>query len=161
MSWSSPIFDRTSEDVLKVQTYDTIGFKYLDENQKREWMSGLKGALNYFDLNRIEGNTEFLANLYEITGLTFKTNWQMTDIPERFDFQRIIDNVDVLRTRGKVLDSTPKTPSLPLNVHTKINDIEKILYDIYWVYENESLAFARDDERFKAELYANDDISVV
>ena len=113
MSWSLPIFDRTSEDVLKVQTYDTIGFKYLYENQKREWMSRLKGALNYFDLNRIEGNTEFLANLYEITGLTFKTNWQMTDIPERSDFQRIIDNINTLRTRGKVLDSTPKTPSLP------------------------------------------------
>lgn len=161
MSWNSPIFDRTSEDVLKVQTYDTIGFKYLDENQKREWMNGLKGTLNCSDLNRIEGNTEFLANLYEITGLTFKTNWQMTDIPEKSDFQRIIDNVNTLRARGKVLDSTPKTPSLPLNVHTKINDIEKILYDLYWVYENESLAFARDDERFKAELYANDDISVV
>ncbi len=124
-----------------------------------EWP--LKGALNCSDLNRIEGNTEFLANLYEITGLAFKPNWHMTDVPERSDFQRIIDNVDVLRTRGKVLNSTPKTPSLPLNVHTKINDIEKILYDLYWVYENESLAFARDDERFKAELYANDDISVV
>lgn len=38
-----------------------------------EWT--LKGALNYFDLNRIEENTEFLANLYEVTDLAFKTNW--------------------------------------------------------------------------------------
>ena len=90
MSWIEPVFDRTSDDVLKVQTYDTIGFQYLSNEQKSEWMGGLKGALNFKDLNRIENNMEFLANLYEIENMNFKTNWSYIDIPSRLDFQRIV-----------------------------------------------------------------------
>ena len=65
------------------------------------------------------------------------------------------------RYRVKVLKTTPKIPDLPLNFYQKINDLEKILYDLYWVYENESLAFARNDEKFKSELYSNDNITVI
>lgn len=161
MSWIEPIFDRIKGDVLKVQTYDTIGFKYLSDEQKSEWMNGLKGALNFKDLNRIENNMEFLANLYEIENMNFKTNWSYIDIPSRLDFQRIVDNLKVLVNRGKALKTTPKIPDLPLNSYQKINDLEKILYDLYWVYENESLAFARNDERFKSELYSNDNITII
>ena len=161
MSWIEPVFDRTSNDVLKVQTYDTIGFKYLSNEQKIEWMNGLKGALNFKDLNRIENNMEFLANLYEIENINFKTNWSYIDISSRLDFQRIVDNLKVLVNRGKALKTTPEIPELPLNFYQKINDLEKILYDLYWVYENESLAFARNDERFKSELYSNDNITVI
>ena len=53
MSWIEPIFDRIKGDVLKVQTYDTIGFKYLSDEQKSEWMNGLKGALNFKDLGPV------------------------------------------------------------------------------------------------------------
>ena len=161
MPWIEPIFDRTSDDVLKVQTYDTIGFKYLSNEQKIEWMNGLKGALNFKDLNRIENNMEFFANLYEIENMNFKTNWSYADIPSRLDFQRIVDNLKVLVNRGKVLKTTPKIPDLPLNSYQKINDLEKILYDLYWVYENGSLAFARNDEKFKSELYSNDNITII
>ena len=154
MSWIKPIFNRNSNDVLKVQTYDTIGFQYLSDEQKQEWMGGLKGALNFNDLNRIENNMEFLANLYEIENMNFKTNWSCIDIPSRLDFQRIVVNL-------KVLETTPKIPDLPLNSYQKINDLEKILYDLYWVYENGSLAFARNDEKFKSELYSNDNITII
>lgn len=33
--------------------------------------------------------------------------------------------------------------------------------DLYWIYENGNLAFARNDERFKSELYSNDDITII
>ena len=82
MSWIEPIFDRTSDDVLKVQTYDTIGFQYLSNEQKSEWMNGLKGALNFKDLNRIENNMEFLANLYEIENMNFKNPYSQNEIKE-------------------------------------------------------------------------------
>ena len=104
---------------------------------------------------------EFLANLYEIENMNFKTNWSYIDIPSRLDFQRIVDNLKVLVNRGKALKTTPEIPELPLNSYQKINDLEKILYNLYWVYENESLAFARNDERFKSELYSNDDITII
>lgn len=104
---------------------------------------------------------EFLANLYEIENMNFKTNWSYIDISSRLDFQRIVDNLKVLVNRGKVLKTTPKIPELPLNSYQKINDLEKILYDLYWVYENGSLAFARNDKKFKSELYSNDNITVI
>lgn len=70
--WIPPVFDRTSEDVLKVQSYETIEFKYLTEEQKAEWLSGLKGAWNYKDLSRIENDTEFLADIYGIKNMNYE-----------------------------------------------------------------------------------------
>lgn len=160
--WVRPVFDRTSQDVLKVQTYENIGFKYLTNEQKEEWLNGLKGALNKNDLNRIENNTEFLAEIYGISGMTFKTNWGYTDILSRPDYERILGNIRTLTTVFETLESTPSIPELPLNTYRKINDLERILYDIYWVYENQSLAFSREDEIYRSELYSGDaDITVI
>lgn len=161
MAWQTPIFDRTDEDVLKVQTYDLIGYKYLTNEQKSEWDNGLKGALNYKDLNRIEGNIEYLEDVYGAEGLDIKTNWIYTDIPKTSDFQRILNNIEALSELYEVFDTTPNIPNIPINTYQKINDIEKILYDMYWIFENKSLAFARDDKIYGAELYANDDITVI
>ena len=161
MAWETPIFDRTEEDVLKVITYDNIGYKYLTQEQKAEWDNGLKGALNYVDLNRIEGNIQHLFNIYGIVGITIKTNWNYTDIVTVNNFQRILNNIDRLRNTFKVYETTPNTPNIPINTYQKVNEIEKILYDMYFIYENGSLAFARNEPVYKAELYANDDITVI
>lgn len=160
--WVRPVFDRTSQDVLKVQIYENIGFKYLTNEQKEEWLNGLKGALNKNDLNRIENNTEFLAGIYGISSMTFKTNWGYTDILSGSDYERILGNIRTLTTVFETLESTPSIPELPLNTYRKINDLERILYDIYWVYENQSLAFSREDEVYRSELYSGDaDITVI
>ena len=154
--WISPVFDRTSEDVLKVQSYETIGFKYLTDEQKAQWLSGLKGAWNYKDLNRIENDTKFLADIYGMKGINFKTDWTYTDIPNQSDIKRICDNIDKLRVYFKVAETTPKTPKLPINTHQKANDLEQILFDMFYFYENETHAFSRDHEVYKAELYSGE-----
>ena len=161
MSWQTPIFDRTEQDVLKVITYDNIGYKYLTDEQKAEWDNGLKGALNYTDINRIEGNIAYLFDIFGVSNITVKTNWSYNDIVHISDFQRILNNIDSLRSLFEVFATTPATPNVPINTHQKVNDIEKILYDMRWIYENGSLAFARNDPVYKAELYSNDDIPVI
>ena len=127
MAWIQPIFDRTDEDVLKAITYDNIGYKYLAQEQKAEWDNGLKGALNYTDINRIENNIKYLANLYEIADIYSKTDWTYTDIITRGYFRKILDDIDKLRTFFKVFDDTPQTPNCPINTYQQVNDIEKIL----------------------------------
>lgn len=161
MKWLKAVFNRTSEDVLKVQSYDTIGYKYLTPEQQKEWLSGLKGAWNYKDVNRLESNTKFLADLYGVQGMSFKTDWSYKDVLSKDSVQRILDNINKLRDYFKVYESTPATPDIPINTYQKVNDLEKILYDMYFVFENESLAFTRDDKIFGAELYSGDDISVI
>lgn len=161
MAWQTPIFDRTDQDVLKAITYDNIGYKYLTNEQKAEWDNGLKGTLNYNDLNRIEGNIKYLFDIFGVINIDVKTNWNYTDIPTLSDFQRILSNIERLRDLYKVFEETPVTPNIPINTYQKVNDIEKIIHDMYFIYENGSLAFARNDPLYKAELYANDDIPVI
>ena len=87
MSFIQPITDRTILDIDKLQEYDEIGYKNLTTEQKNEWLSGMKGALNSSDLNRIESNQQYiftlLSNQYI---LTFKTNWLMTDFVSKIKY---------------------------------------------------------------------------
>lgn len=155
------IFDRTEQDVQKVREYREIGYRNLTDEQKKEWDDGLKGAWNCKDINRLENNIQFLADLFKIDGLNTKTDWNYTDIASVQDIQRIVDNLNKLRDNVRIRGDTPQTPTLPINTYQKINDLEKILYDMYYIVENETTAFARNSENFGAELYCGDAIAVI
>lgn len=85
-----------------------------------------------------------------------KTDWTYTDIPNQGDIKRICDNVEKLRTYFKVGPQTPKTPEVPINTYQKVNDLGQILFDMFYFYENETHAFSRNHEVYKAELYSGD-----
>lgn len=132
------VYDRNILDISEAkeltEKIQTTGFSSLTENEKQKWQSGLKGTLNYTDLNRIEGNSLELAQMVGVSVDAPKTNWTMTDIPTQRDFKRIRDNVQKIRSSNYVYSDTPVTPELPLNRYEKINDIEKILFDVYDMY---------------------------
>ena len=95
-----------------------------------------RGTLTINTLNRIESKQEELKNLFNDMGYwnTPITNkqWTENDIfdnnGER-DFQRILDNTNVLRNAFFVYKDTPNTP--PISYHyNDINALEKILYDL-------------------------------
>lgn len=137
MTYREPIFDRTQSDVIKLQDFLSRGYKNLTADEKNEWLNtNFKGALNSSDLNRIEQNMNVLSDFLGIT-ITIKT-WQETDIPTEPDFTRIRNNLISIRNQAVlqelIYDSTPEIPELPWNVYQKINDIEKIIYDIYGLY---------------------------
>lgn len=134
MPWEMPITNRTNEDVDRIEEYDEIGYAYLDNEQKAEWLSGLIGALNATDLNRIESNQQFILNL--LSGqyhLPFKTNWVMTDFVTSEDEKRILSNLETIMISFD-LDKTIELPKIPLNYYEKINAIENILLQMYNKY---------------------------
>lgn len=137
MTYREPIFDRTQSDVIKLQDFLSRGYKNLTDDEKNEWLNtNFKGALNSSDLNRIEQNMNVLSGFLSLT-IRAKT-WQETDIPANPDFTRIRNNLISIRNQAVsqelIYDSTPEIPDLPWNSYQKINDIEKIIYDIYILY---------------------------
>lgn len=92
------ITDRTYADVQKVIEYEKRGWKNLDEEEKKEWLAGMKGAINDFDLNRMASNIiEIQKEL--IKRNTSKIDWQISyDVGsyvyiDNFDYIYIITDV--------------------------------------------------------------------
>lgn len=123
------ITDRTLTDVERVAELRAKGWHNMTDAEKSEWISGMKGAYNYIDLNRVESAVQEVA---EILGLsvTVKTDWAVTDIPSESDMKRYLDNIKMIRNSG-ALDTTPEAPeSMSGLTYEMANAIEQILIDI-------------------------------
>jgi hypothetical protein len=127
------IFDRTQNDVDTAIRLRREKVQTLQELTEDEIATLEKGTLTINTLNRIETKQEELKNLFNDIGYwnTPITNkvWGENDIFNVVEFQRIIDNTNVLRNAFFVYKSTPNTP--PISYHyNDINALEKILYDL-------------------------------
>ena len=127
------IFDRTQNDVdtaIRLRKEKVQNFQELTEN---EIAILEKGMLTINTLNRIEEKQEDLKGIlndmgYWNTPITNKV-WGENDIFSVVDFQRILDNTNVLRQAFFVYKDTPNTP--PISYYwDDINALEKILYDL-------------------------------
>lgn len=149
------VFDRKQEDVERALM---LNRKYIDgtltETEKTEWLSGLKGALNVNDLNRIETNCGIVAE--NIAVVVHTKSWERKNIPRASDFERICSNIERIRSSYATLKTTPETPEQPLNTLQKWNDIEKILFDVDMIYHRTMDAFI-----YCGESYAGEDIGVI
>lgn len=149
------VFDRKQEDVERALM---LNRKYINgtltEAEKTEWLSGLKGALNAKDLNRIETNCGIVAENIAVVVQT--KSWERKSIPRASDFERICSNIERIRSSYATLKTTPETPEQPLNTFQKWNDIEKILFDVDMIYRRTTDAFI-----FCGESYAGEDIGVI
>lgn len=157
MVWSQPITDRTILDIDKLQEYDEIGYQNLTEDQKSEWMLGMRGALNASDLNRIESNQEYILNL--LSGqysLLFKTDWAMTDFVEESDEDRILSNLKTLMQPFDFNDQTV-APDKPLNYFEKINQIEIIILQMYDKYNQHGETLRGGFSTNQDEIFATSD----
>jgi hypothetical protein len=127
------IFDRTQNDVdtaIILRDTKVKNFEALTEN---EIATLEKGMLTTNTLNRIEAKQEELKNLFNEIGywntpITNKT-WGENDIFNADEFQRILDNTNVLRQAFFVYKGTPTTPLISYHWQN-INALEKILYDL-------------------------------
>lgn len=136
------IFDRTQNDVdtaIRLRNekvkFDPITMQpiNLDELTPIELETLNKGTFNYTDLNRIKNKQDELKNLFNEMGYwnTPISNkvWGENDIFNVDEFQRILDNTNVLRQAFFVYKGTPNTP--PVSYHyNDINALEKILFDL-------------------------------
>ena len=127
------IFDRTQNDVdtaIRLRKEKVQNFQELTEN---EIATLEKGTLTINTINRIETKQDELKNLFNEMGYwnttTINKMWGENDIFNVDEFQRILDNTNVLRNAFFVYMDTPNTP--PISYHWQdINALEKILYDL-------------------------------
>lgn len=154
------IYDRNILDVqiakeLLTKIY-TTKYSSLTADEKTKWIAGLKGCLNYTDINRIESNCKTISDLIGLN-LTTKSTWINGEHIKVSDFERIRNNVIAIRNTNYIRSDTPQTPELPLNRYDKINDIEKILINVFDVYTTNSVAIDYMDN----EIYIDENIGVI
>lgn len=127
--WLDPIFDRTQEDVEFALA------------QIAEWVAtnitnpmvvyDLKGCLNASDINRIEGNIEYLAErltAYYYPPPNISTNtWTSAGMPNERDISRILNNIQALIDVFYMHKDAPPVPSR-IDGYEELNDVEENLY---------------------------------
>lgn len=136
------IFDRVQGDVDEAIRLRNEKIKFdpitmqpinLDELTPTELATLNKGTFNYTDLNRIEGKQAELKTIFNNMGYwntpITRKEWTENDIFSADEFQRILDNTNVLRRAFFVNTNTPSTPAVSYH-YSDINALEKILYDL-------------------------------
>ena len=128
------IFDRTQNDVdtaillrrEKVQTFQEL--------TEREIATLEKGTLTINTLNRIESKQEELKNLFNDMGYwntpISTRQWAYADIFEGTQFDRILNNLEILIKSFFIYKDTPNVPDNNYRKYQTINDVEKIIYDL-------------------------------
>lgn len=128
MGWINPIFDRTRVDVDLAKLVPT------SENSK--------GTYNYTDLNRIENNCEYVKELLNNSGffpiqieIETKTNWNVSDIPNIEEINRIRQNILTLKNGMNLGREYEEIEFSNTMDYIKANILEKDLYLIKYILE--------------------------
>ena len=145
---------------IYVIAYNEFGIAAeIERTMSLGWINGITSRTfenplyrNAVDLNRIGSNMKFLAKALKDYGyfifITPKDDWIGTemvvshndidyaDIPREEDIQKILDEIDSLRSVYYVFPTTPDTPSVPVTIWWKMNDIEQILEDMHLLFRN-------------------------
>lgn len=126
--WISPIFDRTAENVAFAKEQIQ---KWKDARSPNKSYP-LKGCLNLYDMNRIEGNIQYISDildsLYYLTGATCKT-WAKSGMPTEPDARRILNNLQRIESVYRQPKGVPNIPD-SMATYSDINSIEENLYHI-------------------------------
>lgn len=127
------ITDRNEADVARWRTLHDKGWGAMNADERREWLSEMKGRYSYTDMNRVEMAVQDLSSRLTFLGyqhpvLQIKTDWKATDIPTKADFDRYFGNVEILRSVIAVSAATPRTPTTDDRLdYVVANNLEKIL----------------------------------
>ena len=178
----SLIYDRTQEDVERVKSLKQKimldGLDSLSAEEKNEYLSGMRGAYNYTDLNRVGSAVNFIKDKMvsfpsefesymkeknvatspyykisydpEIINVSAKTDWTVYDIPTMIQMDQYLNNINVLRSVLPLPSDTPPTP-------TSMNYL-----GIYNANVIEQILKITDDtfESYKKSMYAKVDNTV-
>lgn len=140
------VTDRTQADVERVRELAAKGFAAMTAAERAEWLTGMKGAYNASDLNRVGTALNYLAGRLgpicgKIITWTAKTDWSVTDIitaSQAAEYRRQIQNIrDALAYPA----GTPDAPQLARLTYTGANDIERILALCEELIDNITKAF--------------------
>ena len=131
------VTDRTAADLARWLDLRNKGYANMTEAERAEWDSGMKGAYNIGDLNRVGAALNYLRDrLTEASYLTqsafiAKTDWAVSDIPTASDLFNYLRYVSVIREAIAQFATTPATPTNTGGLdYQEANNIEKILVDV-------------------------------
>ena len=135
------ITDRTAADVERYLTLRSKGFANLTEAEKTEWLSPMKGAYNYTDLNRVEEAVSYVAEKLRERGyrvdISVAKVWTTDTLPTMADMNRYLENVRAVRNAFATLSTTPQVPTgIEGFTYKEANDIEQIIFDVNQLLEN-------------------------
>lgn len=125
------ITDRSQGDIdhLKLIYSKAANGTWTDE-EKAEWISGMKGALDYRDFSRIESGISELASLLG-ADVDVKTDWNINGYLTTSDATRWLSNIESIRSRNSGDAKTAPTPtSMDRLGFETMNQLESILSDI-------------------------------
>lgn len=148
------IYDRTQADVDLVKDLNKkMQNNTATESEKQKWHSNLKGALNTSDLFRIENDIQIISDLLGISLVSKRDN--LPELPTHDYYVQLINNVTSIRNSKYIYTTTPPVPECPINSYKQINDIEKILYDVYTVFNSNFYHYAGES------VYAGENIGLL
>lgn len=130
------ITNRTASDVGMAKSLLDKGWYNMTETEREEFISGMIGAYNHTDLNRVESAVQFVNDYlnsmqggldtyreaqlvasdpfwlvpfaYPVTFET-KTDWAVSDLPSVSDLERYLRNVSELTERIPIVKNLPST----------------------------------------------------
>ena len=129
--WIAPVYDRTSEDVAQAKTQISVWMATPLSDTPLPTVA-LKGCMNVADMNRIEGDVQYLYDLLTAMGYTPSVStkiWAMGSLPTAQDVQRIIANVQSFVDAFAKPAAAPDLPS-SMSGYAQVNAIEE---NLYWI----------------------------
>ena len=151
------ITDRTQSDVSYVARLAAKGWAGMTEDERSQWLVGLKGAYNATDLNRVGNAVTYVAGRLEEAGyapdIDPKIDWTVSDIPTESQMETYLDNVRALRNSFTVPDSVPQVPADMDNLtYQEANDIERIILAVDALITNIINAYFYSNEVYSGEV---------
>lgn len=133
MAWKEPVFDRTAADVAAGADKCYISAELL---------------------NRIEGNTQYLAQLFGVS--VQSQSWTTTDFLTATQMQRILSNLQKVQAAYFPLPGSPPVPQMPAIHWQDINAIEQIQWGIRELWERN-----QQNQIFTGEICTGQQIGVI
>lgn len=96
------ITDRTQSDVDAWRLLRAKGWNSMTDAERAKWLSGMKGAYNATDMNRVNEAMEYLVRLFDGTGVAVdytppdingRQIWQLGDIPTEAQMALHLENL--------------------------------------------------------------------
>ena len=153
------ITDRTEGDVATaIQLAQKISSGEATDVEINQFLSVLKGAYNYTDLNRVGEVVDYLRNRLSDDAGTYvevspKTDWAETDIPNQQQATQYITDIQNIRAAFLLPDGTPEAPdTLTGLTYSQANDIETILYRLNETIDALKITLITSGEVFAGEV---------
>lgn len=151
------ITDRTKADVERVRHLAAKGWANMTEEERNEWLDGLKGAYNTTDLNRVGAAVEYVVGRFGELGYVVscevKKNWEQSNFPDEAQTENYLNSISYVRSLVPVFKTTPEVPEdMSGLTYVEANNIEKILLDVNKIADNITASWYYSGELLSGEV---------